>query len=163
MAFQRTKLQKVNFEKKVLNIFLSLGVTIATEMRLSAQKQFFFFCFFFFLLGKIYCYTLWCWKKSPIEVSSLFDHLKMSENLEKAEIWQKVNITLPDTIGLRHCIFRVLPAIRFRIHQQKLVHLLLKPGMYERITIIQVTKWITDSPLLIPTTSSSIVVNFISV
>ncbi len=38
------------------------------------------------------------------------------------------------------------------------------PGMYERIIIIiiQVTMRITDSPLLIPTILSSIVVNFIT-
>ncbi len=82
--------------------------------------------------------------------------------LQKSEIWQKVNITLPDTIGLRHCILRVLPAIRFWIHQQQLVHLLLNPGTYEFIIIIQVTTLITDSPLLIPTTSSSITVNALS-
>ncbi len=73
-----------------------------------------------------------------------------------------MNITLPDTIGLRHCILRVLSAIRFQINQQQPVHLLLNPGMYERIIIIQVTTRITDSPLLIPTTSSSNGVNFIS-
>ncbi len=44
-----------------------------------------------------------------------------------------MNITLPDTIGLCHCILRVLPAIRFQIHQHQLVHLLLNPGTYERI------------------------------
>ncbi len=87
----------------------------------------------------------------------------MSENLEKTKLPQKVNISLPDTIGLRNCILRVLPAIRFRIHQQQMLHLLLNHGMYEHIIIIQVTAQITDSPLLIPTASSSIVVNFISV
>ncbi len=45
-------------------------------------------------------------------------------------------------------------------YQQQLVHLLLNPGMYECIIIIQVTMRITDSPLLIPAASSSIVVNF---
>ncbi len=83
----------------------------------------------------------------------------MSKNLEKgkncrkkSEIRQKVNITLPDTIGLHHCILCVLPVMRFWIHQQQLVHLLLNPGTYECIIIIQVTTRITDSPLLIPTT-----------
>ncbi len=45
-------------------------------------------------------------------------------------------------------------------YQQQLVHLLI-PGTY-KLTIIQVTTRITDSPLLIPTASSSIIVNFIS-
>ncbi len=59
----------------------SLNVTIATETRLGAQNRFFpffFFFFFFFFVGK----NLFL-NKSSIEVSSLFDHLKMSENLEK--------------------------------------------------------------------------------
>ncbi len=68
-----------------------------------------------------------------------------------------MNITLPDTIGLHHCILRILPAIPFQTHQQ-LVHL-LNPEMYEHIIIIKVTKRITNSPLLIPTALPSIVVN----
>ncbi len=144
--------------------------TIAIEMRFSAQNQFFFFCFcfcfLFFFVGKNLLLNMVIWKKSPIVVSLLFGHLKMSENLEKtkncrkkSEICQKVNITIPDTIGLHHCIlYELLPAIWFRIHQQQLVHLLLNPGTYECIIIIQVTTRITDSSLLIPTTSSSIVI-----
>ncbi len=47
-------------------------------------------------------------------------------------------------------------------YQQQLVYLLLNRGTYEYIIIIQVTTQITNSPLLIPTASSSIIVNFIS-
>ncbi len=50
-------------------------MTITTETRLSAQNR-------FFLSEKISSYTWWWRKKSPIEVSSHFSHLKMSENLE---------------------------------------------------------------------------------
>ncbi len=37
-----------------------------------------------FLSEKTFSYTWWWWKRSPIKVSSLFSHLKMSENLEES-------------------------------------------------------------------------------
>ncbi len=96
----------------------------------------------FFLVGKNLLLQVMMMKKLLIEVSSLFGHLKMSENLEESvKMQQKIwNSAKSEYYLSRH------------------------PGMYKykRIIIIQVTLWITDSPLLIPTASSSIVVNFIS-
>ncbi len=81
-------------------------------------------------------------KKVADRISLLFGHLKMSENLEKSvKIPQKIwNSAKSEYYPARH------------------------PGMYEHIIIIiiQVTTGITDSPLLIPTASSPIVVNFTS-
>ncbi len=107
-------------------------MTIATETHLSTQK-----CFF--CVGKKSPYIRGDDEKAPLEVSSLFGQLKMSENLEESvEMLRKIwNLAKNE-------------------YQQQLVYLLLNPGTYERI-IIQVTTLINDSPLLILTTSSSIV------
>ncbi len=97
-------------------------------------------CFFVCVLEKVSSYTWWWWKKSPIEVSSLFSHLKMSKNLEESvkmpkKIW---NLAKSEYYPPRH------------------------PGTYHCIIIIQVITRITNFPLLMPNASSSIVVNFIS-
>ncbi len=91
-------------------------MTIATEMRLSTQNQFFFFSFFVFF----------GWKKSTLTIlekvadQDFFDFWpfkiekkfrKSVKLAEKFEIWQKVNIFHPDTSKLGHCILRVLFAI----------------------------------------------------
>ncbi len=82
-----------------------------------------------------------CWKKSlltrgddeksPIEVSSLFGRLKMSKNLEES-----VNM-----------LQKIWNLAKSEYYPPRL------PGTYEHIIIIQITTWITDSPLLIPNTS----------
>ncbi len=77
-------------------------MTIAAETRLSAQNQ--FFVCFFCVVKNLFLHVAMM-KKVADEVSLLFGHLKVSENLEeivkmpqKSEIWQNTSITLPDTL-----------------------------------------------------------------
>ncbi len=97
-----------------------------------------FFFFFFFFWKKISSYTWWWWKKLPIEVFLAFwpfeNERKCRRNCKNAtKIW---NLAKSE-------------------YQQRLVHFLLNPETYKRIIIIQVSTWITNFPLLIPTLSSS--------
>ncbi len=66
----------------------------------------------FFLSKKICSYTWWWWRKSPIKVSSLFGHLKMSENFEGSvkipEIWNLKKWVLPCQIPAYECIIIII-------------------------------------------------------